>query len=173
MKNSNENCIWTLGTLFRYLQLGHCNEIENKREVSAEGNKVYNKLFTIVYRCTHVNIVSKLYGDLQKQNGRNSFHVKSKWELELSEGDWHSICRSQQTSTSLTNWREFGKKILIYVSVSHHTSKNKQTGQQRQCWRKCEQMSSNLGVLEQSASDCGRDFFLKEYPVTPGQCTWF
>lgn len=121
----------SFGHWFRYLQQRHCYEIENKREVSVEGNKVYNKLFTIVYRCAHVNIVSKLYSDLQKQNGRNSFHEKSKWELELSEGYWHYICRSQQTSTSLTKWREFGRKILIYFHTTHQ--KNKQTGQQQQC----------------------------------------
>lgn len=49
---------------------------------------------------TNVTILSKLYRDPQKRNGRKSLYVKSKWELEvnikLSEGDWHSISRTKQ-----------------------------------------------------------------------------
>lgn len=94
------------------------------------------KVFTKAYKHTPVKIVSKLYRGLQKQNGRNSSYVKLKWELELNteltESDWHSMCRTQQTFTSSKRWREFGWK-----NSTHHTSnfitphiKNKQCGEQ-------------------------------------------
>ena len=127
------------GDLFRYLQLRHFYETEIKRRVSTEENKVI-EVFTNAYECTPVKIVSKLYRGLQKQNGRNSLYVKSKWERELniklSETDWHSMCRTQQTSTSSKRWREFGSKNFIRFFITPHI-KNKQIGEQQQCWRKC------------------------------------
>ena len=104
------------------------------------------ELFTRAYKCTPVKIVSKLYRGLQKRNGRNSLYIKCKWELELniklSESDWHSMCKTQQTSTSSKRWREFGWKNLIRFFVTPHI-KNKQLGEQQQCWRQCGQMSAN------------------------------
>ena len=152
------------GDLFRYLQLRHFYETEIRRGVSAEGNEVI-EIFTKAYKGTPVKIVSKLYRGLQKQNGRNSLYVKMKWELELniklSKSDWHSMCRTQQTSTSSKRWREFGWKNLIRFFITPHI-KNKQLGEQQQCWRQCGQSANHTrfldlckitGVLGQSGSD--------------------
>ncbi len=128
------------GDLFRYLQLRHFCETKIKK-----GNEVI-QVFTNAYKCTPVKIVSRLYRGLQKRNGINSLYVRSKWELELniklSQSDWHSICRMQQTSTSSKRWRDFGRKNLIRFFITPHI-KNKQIGEQQQCWRQCGQMSAN------------------------------
>lgn len=117
--------------LFRYLQLRHFYETEIKRGISTEGNKVI-EVFINAYKCTPVKIVSKLYRGLQKQNGRNSLYVKSKWErelnIELTETDWHAMCTTQQTSTSSKRWRDFGWKNIILFSITPHI-KNKQIGE--------------------------------------------
>lgn len=130
------------GDLFRYLQLRHFYDTEIRDGISAEGNGVIEML-TGAYKQTPSKIVSKLYKSLQKRNGESTLYVKLKWERELditlSESDWHTMCRTQQTSTSSRSWREFGWKNLIRFFITPHI-KNRQLGEQQQCWRQCGQM---------------------------------
>lgn len=46
---------------------------------------------------------------------------------ELSVSDWQSMCRTQHTSTSSKEWREFGWKNLIRFFITPHI-KTKQLG---------------------------------------------
>lgn len=130
---------------FRYLQLRHFYETEIKKGISAEGNEII-EVFIKAYKCTPAKILSKMYSGLQKRNRKNSLYVKSRWEREmnitLSDSDWHSICTTQQTSTSSKRWMKFGWKNLIRFLITSHI-KNKQIGEQQQCWRQCGQMSAN------------------------------
>ena len=121
--------------LFRYLQLRHYYDAEIKKEISMDGNDVIEVLIG-AYKQTPSKIVSKLYS----VDGRNTMYIKAKWEKEfcivLSESDWHSTIKTQHTSTSSKRWREFGWKNLIRFFITPKI-KNKQLGEQQQCWRQC------------------------------------
>ncbi len=97
-------------------------------------------MFTDAYKQLPSKIVSKLYKALQKLNGSNTLHTKTKWELELnselSVSDWQSMCKNQHTSTSSNGWREFGWKNLIHFFITL-LIKSKQLGKQQCCWRLC------------------------------------
>lgn len=133
------------GDLYRYLQLRHFYETEIKKEISVEGNDVIEVL-TGAYKQTPLRIVSKLYRGLLKKQGRNTEYIKIKWEkefnFELSEGDWQSMFKTQQTSTSSKRWREFGWKNLVRFFITPRI-KSKQLGQQQYCWRQCGQLDAS------------------------------
>lgn len=143
------------GDFFRYLQLRHFFDIEIKRGLSTEDAAVV-EVFTSAYKLTPTKIVTKLYRGLQKRNGRDSLYVKLKWDsdlgIELSEGEWRSICRTQQTSTCSRGWREFGWKNLIRFFITPHI-KSKQLGLPQQCWRQCGQMGANHSHVFWSCSN--------------------
>lgn len=121
---------------FRYLQLRHFYSLDCASHPELDLIKV----FTDAYKGLPTKTVSKLYKGLQKQNGNSTFYVKSKWEKELnivlSEGDWHTMCDTQQTSTSSKRWREFGWKSLIRFFITPNIT-NKFQGLHLQCWRQC------------------------------------
>lgn len=87
-----------------------------------------------------------MYKALQKQNGNNTLYIKSKLEkelcIEVSEGDWLSMCVTQLTSTSSKRWREFGWKSLVRFFITPHIINN-QRGEQQQCWRQCGHRNAN------------------------------
>lgn len=98
------------------------------------------------YRQMPSKVVSNLYRGLQRRNGANTLHVKSKWEREmgvtLSESEWQSMCRAQHTSTNSKRWREFGWKNIIRFFITPHI-KHRQLGIQQLCWRQCGHLVAN------------------------------
>ena len=131
--------------LFRFLQLRHFYDNEIKKGLSVGGSEVISVL-TGAYKTTPSQIVSRLYGGMQQQEGRNTLYVKLKWEsefnVELSESDWRSICDTQHSTTSSRTWREFGWKNLMRFFITPKI-KSKQRGEQQYCWRECGCSSAN------------------------------
>lgn len=125
--------------LFRYLQLRHFFDTQVKTGISSENN-VLVKMMMDANEEMPSKAVSKLYACLQKCNGNTSLYIKSKWEdelqTEISECDWHLVCKTQHSSTSSKRWREFGWKNLTRFFITPQI-KSKQTGQQQKCWRQC------------------------------------
>uniref|UniRef100_A0A8C9X7I8 Reverse transcriptase domain-containing protein n=1 Tax=Sander lucioperca TaxID=283035 RepID=A0A8C9X7I8_SANLU len=131
--------------LLKYFQVRHFYNSEIRKGISPEGNDIF-KVFINAYKLLPSKTVSKLYKALQKQNGNNTLYIKSKWEkelcMEVSEGDWLSMCATQQTSTSSKRWREFGWKSLVRFFITPHIINN-QRGEQQQCWRQCGHRNAN------------------------------
>ena len=127
------------GDFFRYLQLRHFYDAEIKKDLSVDGNEVI-QVVAGAFKQTPSRIVSKLYRGMQKQHGRDTLYVKSKWEaelnVELSESDWHSICETQQSSTNSKGWREFGWKNVLRFFITPKIQ-SKYLGNPQYCWRQC------------------------------------
>lgn len=129
----------------RYLQLRHFYDPEIKEGLLTEGNEIID-VFTMTVKHTPGKIVSKLYKGLHELNGKNSLYVKLKWEqeknIQLSESDWYSTCKTQHSSTSSKRWREFVWKTFICFLITPHI-RSKQLGMQQHCWRQCVHMDAN------------------------------
>lgn len=131
--------------LFRYLQLRQFYDTQVKTKLSTESNALIGMLLE-AYKQLPSKIVSKLYACLQNCNSNTTLYVKLKWEeelqIELSECDWHLMCKIRHSSTSSRRWREFGWKNLMRFFITPQIT-SKQTGKQQQCWRQCGQINAN------------------------------
>uniref|UniRef100_A0A1A8CBK3 Reverse transcriptase domain-containing protein n=1 Tax=Nothobranchius kadleci TaxID=1051664 RepID=A0A1A8CBK3_NOTKA len=133
------------GDFFRYLQLRHFYNSEIRNSLSQEGNELI-RLITGAHKTLPTKVVTKIYKCLQRCNGNDSQYIKKKWEselqIEISQDEWHSMCRVQHTSTSSRQWREYGWKNLVRFFITPQL-KSKWTGQPQQCWRLCGHMNAN------------------------------
>uniref|UniRef100_A0A3Q3B6N5 Reverse transcriptase domain-containing protein n=1 Tax=Kryptolebias marmoratus TaxID=37003 RepID=A0A3Q3B6N5_KRYMA len=131
--------------LFKYFQVRHFYNTKMKKGVPPEGNTIV-QIFTNAYTNLPTKTVSKLYKGLQKHNENNTLNIKSKWEKELgvriTEGEWLSMCVTQQTSTSSKRWKEFGWKCIIRYFITPQIM-SRQRRKEQQCWRQCGHQNVN------------------------------
>uniref|UniRef100_A0A1A8PUF6 Reverse transcriptase domain-containing protein n=2 Tax=Nothobranchius rachovii TaxID=451742 RepID=A0A1A8PUF6_9TELE len=125
--------------LFKYFQVRHFYNTEIKKNIPTGDNAII-KIFREAYKCLPSKTVSKLYRGLQEQRRNNTLYIKTRWEkelgVEITEGEWVSMCMTQQTSTNSKRWRTFGWKSLVRFFITPQII-SKQQGAMGLCWRKC------------------------------------
>lgn len=126
---------------FRYLQLRNHYNKNIKNNDKMEINMI--NIFIDAYKGgTHKKLISRIYSSIQSSKNHSTLYVKDKWEKEaniiLSDDEWLNICKTQYTTTSSGQWREFSWKNIIRFFI---TPKRKylQNGKPEStfCWRQC------------------------------------